>query len=139
MNDYTTADYLTQLEEDRQDLVDNLETKGITGLSGNETFTELVPEVLNIPSGGGNDAITVTLNFVDQDTGDTIPITDLSSLEIEFDSWWQSWNNPTVSTYTILKCNNFFAYGELKNGKIAEGNARNLTQDTTVTVNVHEE
>ncbi len=47
----TTADYLNQLETDRQDLVDNLETKGITGLSGDETFTELVPEVLNIPSG----------------------------------------------------------------------------------------
>jgi hypothetical protein len=48
----TTADYLNQLEQDRQDLVDNLETKGITGLTGDETFTELVPEVLNIPSGG---------------------------------------------------------------------------------------
>lgn len=47
----TTADYLTQLQQDREDLVDNLEAKGITGLSGDETFTELVPEVLNIPSG----------------------------------------------------------------------------------------
>ena len=42
----TIAEQLTQLERDRQDLVDNLETKGITGLSGDETFTELVPEVL---------------------------------------------------------------------------------------------
>lgn len=50
----TTADYLTQLQQDREDLVDNLEAKGITGLSGDETFTELVPEVLNIPSGGGD-------------------------------------------------------------------------------------
>lgn len=49
----TTTDYLTQLVQDRDDLVDNLETKGITGLTGDETFTELVPEVLNIPSGGG--------------------------------------------------------------------------------------
>lgn len=49
----TIAQQLTQLESDRQDLVDNLETKGITGLTGDETFTELVPEVLNIPSGGG--------------------------------------------------------------------------------------
>ena len=48
----TTADYLNQLEQDRQDLVTNLGTKGITGLVGDETFTELVPEVLNIPSGG---------------------------------------------------------------------------------------
>ena len=50
----TTADYLNQLEQDRSDLVDNLETQGITGLTGDETFTELVPEVLNI-SGGGAD------------------------------------------------------------------------------------
>jgi len=50
----TTSDYLTQLQQDREDLVDNLETKGITGLTGDETFTELVPEVLNIPSGTPN-------------------------------------------------------------------------------------
>ena len=49
----TTSDYLEQLEQDREDLVDNLESKGITGLTGDETFTELVPEVLNIPSGSG--------------------------------------------------------------------------------------
>lgn len=50
----TTADYLAQLQQDRKDLVVNLETKGIT-LTGNETFTELVPEVLNIPSGSAYD------------------------------------------------------------------------------------
>lgn len=44
------ADYLTQLESDKDDLVNNLETQGITGLTGDETFTELVPEVLNIQS-----------------------------------------------------------------------------------------
>lgn len=49
----TTSDYLEQLEQDREDLVDNLESKGITGLTGDETFTELVPEVLNIPSESG--------------------------------------------------------------------------------------
>lgn len=48
----TTSDYLEQLQQDKEDLVDNLTTKGITGLTGNETFTELVPEVLNIQSGG---------------------------------------------------------------------------------------
>ena len=46
----TTSDYLTQLQQDKQDLVDNLTEKGITGLTGDETFTELVPEVLNIQS-----------------------------------------------------------------------------------------
>lgn len=49
----TTQDYLDQLESDREDMVDNLETKGITGLTGDETFTELVPEILNITGGGG--------------------------------------------------------------------------------------
>lgn len=49
----TTQDYLEQLQQDKADLVDNLTEKGITGLTGDETFTELVPEVLNIPSGGG--------------------------------------------------------------------------------------
>lgn len=48
----TISEQLTQLISDRDDLVDNLTTKGITGLTGDETFTELVPEVLNIPSGG---------------------------------------------------------------------------------------
>lgn len=47
----TTSDYLTQLQQDREDFIDNLETKGITGLTGDETFTELVPEVLNISTG----------------------------------------------------------------------------------------
>lgn len=49
---YTTNDYLTQLQQDKDDLVDNLTEMGIEDLTGDETFTELVPEVLNIPSGG---------------------------------------------------------------------------------------
>lgn len=52
----TISEQLTQLISDRDDLVDNLTTKGITGLTGNETFTELVPEVLNIS--GGSSGVT---------------------------------------------------------------------------------
>ncbi len=48
----TIEQNLTQLVQDRDDLVTNLTTKGITGLTGDETFTELVPEVLNISGGG---------------------------------------------------------------------------------------
>lgn len=44
----TTSDYLTQLQQDREALVDNLETQGISDLIGDETFTELVPRVLDI-------------------------------------------------------------------------------------------
>lgn len=64
----TTSDYLTQLEQDREDLVDNLETKGITGLTGDETFTELVPEVLNIPSGGADDYFRNTITVAPTST-----------------------------------------------------------------------
>ncbi len=53
----TTEDYLTQLQQDKADLVSNLTTQGITGLTGDETFTELVPEVLNIEGGGGGTVI----------------------------------------------------------------------------------
>lgn len=56
----TTSDYLTQLQQDKEDLVDNLTEKGITGLTGDETFTELVPEVLNIPSGSGPEDLFIT-------------------------------------------------------------------------------
>lgn len=49
----TIEQNLTQLIQDKDDLVTNLTSKGIIGLTGDETFTELVPEVLNIPSGGG--------------------------------------------------------------------------------------
>ena len=48
----TINEYIDQLKEDRSDLVDNLETQGITGLTGDETFTQLVPQVLNISGGG---------------------------------------------------------------------------------------
>lgn len=45
-----TADYLNQLIDDRNDLADNLVTMGVAA-SHSETFTELVPKVLSIPSG----------------------------------------------------------------------------------------
>lgn len=51
----TIAEQLTQLTSDRDDLVDNLTTQGISGLTGDETFTELVPKVLDIEGGGGGD------------------------------------------------------------------------------------
>lgn len=50
----TTSDYLTQLQTDKEGIVDNLEERGITVPSG-ATFTDLVPLVESIPSGGGFD------------------------------------------------------------------------------------
>lgn len=46
------ATYLTALDRDRDALAANLTTKGVPA-SSSETFTTLVPKVLNIPSGGG--------------------------------------------------------------------------------------
>lgn len=55
MDEYTTAEYLQSLQADKNDLVNNLEAQGISGLTGDETFTELVPKVLDISTGGGAD------------------------------------------------------------------------------------
>ena len=48
---YTTSDYLTQLQADKQALVNNLVEKGVEA-TNEETFTSLVPKVLDIQSGG---------------------------------------------------------------------------------------
>lgn len=53
---HSTSEYLQQLQNDKATLVDNLTTKGVTA-SDDETFTELVPKVLDIPSGGD---VTIT-------------------------------------------------------------------------------
>ena len=49
----TIADQLTQLQNDKQTLVNNLVTKGVEATS-DETFTTLVPKVNDIQTGGGN-------------------------------------------------------------------------------------
>ena len=46
----TTSEYLQQLQTDKQNLVDNLVTKGVSATS-DETFTSLVPKVLDISTG----------------------------------------------------------------------------------------
>lgn len=48
----TIAEQLTQLQNDKQVLVDNLVAKGVDA-SNDETFTTLVPKINDIPSGGG--------------------------------------------------------------------------------------
>ena len=96
MNEYTTADYLNQLEQDRQDLVDNLETQGISGLSGDETFTELVPEVLNI-SGGGSTPTTLA-EFSQQVTDITNSF--LNYLDTTYIQNRTAYTNQSVNLYT---------------------------------------
>lgn len=48
----TVAQLLSQLEGDKETLVNNLNTKGVTA-TNEETFTELVPKVLEISDSGG--------------------------------------------------------------------------------------
>lgn len=74
----TTADYLEQLQHDREDLVDNLETKGITGLTGDETFTELVPEVLNIETTPDTTDLRSVINMTDAGITTQTPFSDYS-------------------------------------------------------------
>lgn len=59
------ATYLTALDRDRDALAANLTTKGVPA-SSSETFTTLVPKVLDIPSGGsgGIEWNTFTETFV---------------------------------------------------------------------------
>lgn len=48
-----TSDYLTSLQNDKQNLATKLTEKGVT-VTGNETFTELVPKLDEIQGGGGD-------------------------------------------------------------------------------------
>lgn len=115
----TTSDYLTQLQQDRDDLVDNLETKGITGLTGDETFTELVPEVLNIPSGGGDISEYINLNITTNSTGPTSSFTTKNILKLK---------NLKISN-NVTQLGNQFAYlnGLIELSFSQDSNTSNVT------------
>lgn len=106
----TITDKLNQLISDRDDLVDNLTTKGITGLTGDETFTELVPEVLNIPSGGGSVELPTNINlrFTNSTTSDfsfleNIDTSNLSSASYMFDACTGLTEMPTLDTSNVTE------------------------------------
>ena len=48
----TIGKQLQQLVQDKSDMKRNLETQGITGLSDVDTFTTMIPKILDIQSGG---------------------------------------------------------------------------------------
>lgn len=60
----TTAEYLNKLVEQKNTLADNLVTKGISA-SHDETLETLVPKVLEISGGGGDDTMDVINSFPD--------------------------------------------------------------------------
>lgn len=57
----TAEDYLTQLQQDKTALVNNLNAKGVSA-SNTETFTQLVPKVLEISGAEKEKTVDVTLN-----------------------------------------------------------------------------
>ena len=60
----TTAEYLNKLVEQKNTLADNLVTKGISA-SHDETLETLVPKVLEISGGGGDNTMDVINSFPD--------------------------------------------------------------------------
>ena len=60
----TTADYLNKLIGQKNSLADNLVTKGIEA-THDETLGTLIPKVLEISGGGGNDIMDVINSFPD--------------------------------------------------------------------------
>ena len=54
----TTEQYLNQLKTDKQNLVNNLVEKGVSA-TNEETFTTLVPKVLDISGGGSEDNLDI--------------------------------------------------------------------------------
>ena len=62
----TTTDYINQLKTDKTNLVNNLNTKGVSAAQ-NETFTSLVPKVLDIETGI---TPTGTINITENGTYD---------------------------------------------------------------------
>lgn len=78
---FTIQDYIDSLNRDKESLVANLTTKGIT-CSDSETFTTLVPKVLDITSvNNQSKTATITSNTTTTITPDT-GYTGLSSVEV---------------------------------------------------------
>lgn len=78
----TINEYIDQLKSDKADLKTNLQTKGISGLTSSDTFTELVPKVLDIESPNlESKSVTITENLVTY-ISPTAPYNGLSSVEV---------------------------------------------------------
>lgn len=66
----TTTDYINQLKVDKTNLVNNLVTKGVDATE-DETFTSLVPKVLNISGGGSSEYNTIIDDTLLTNTSET--------------------------------------------------------------------
>lgn len=68
----TTEQYLNQLKVDKQSLVNNLIEKGVSATE-EETFTTLVPKVLDISSGGSEDNLDIEFIYDKEETSSLYP------------------------------------------------------------------
>ena len=109
----TTSDYLSQLQQDREDLVDNLETQGISDLTGNETFTELVPKVLDIETGGGDTPEKGVIFSEWDNDGYPTKVEFVGMTTIPKDYLYNSYYNATItSKISNVKLNNVEEIGQ---------------------------
>lgn len=87
----TTAEYLNKLVEQKNTLADNLVTKGISA-SHDETLETLVPKVLEISGGGGDDTMDVINSFPDNPIDNKpylYPNSDIGDIiAVHYDSVW---------------------------------------------------
>lgn len=109
---FTIQDYIDSLKSDKQKLVTNLTTKGISGLTGNETFTELAPKVLDI----------VTPN--NQSKSETI--TSNTTTTITPDEGYTGLSSVSITTNVALDLSEYFTNTLEYNGTTYQGSARNM-------------
>lgn len=114
----TTADYLNKLIEQKNSLADNLVTKGIEA-THDETLGTLVPKVLEISGGGGDDTMDVINSFPDNPI-DNKPYLFLDSdigdiLAVHYNGVW---NFASLNQYPFrykLNAAELFSIGQLIN------------------------
>lgn len=131
----TVSDYLTQLQSDKQTLVDNLVAKGVDATS-DETFTSLVPKVASIEGGGSSKYAPRYLIFASyngSELNEELANLDTSNMT-KFDSMFSNCTSLTeldltsFDTSKARSMNNMFYYcSRLTSLNLSQFNTSNVT------------